>query len=348
MSEQAILLGVPKVEYSGDGITPFPRCLKACANYLGMDVGYDYVMAASGAAFRLTWDTKSWNCGNVDTIYTFDDPSQIFRMGIESLECEYNLIGRTPETKKTEFADFIKAKIDAGIPVIARGVIGPPETCIITGYRDGGDTLLGWNFFQDNPVFAGDVTFDESGYFITDQWWENSDTNAIMSLGEMTGERFTPKTVLQNAIEVMTGRQLKCCAKGISAYDAWAKAILDDGEFPKNAILPILAERLMCHGDAMDCIADGRHNAASYIKGLIPVYPAYQAQLEKTAMLFMKVWRTFGKMAEILGGWQRGENEMRMFAKPQVRKQIAEIIYEAKNADEKALGMIKDLVNVLL
>ena len=347
MSEQTILLGVPKVEYGENGVTPFPMCLKSCANYLGMDVDYDYVMAASGAAFRLTWNKTSWDGGNVDTRFTFDHPTKIFQCGIESLGCEYNLIGRSPKTKKSEFINFIKAKIDSGIPVIACGIIGPPEACIITGYRDGGETLLGWNFFQDNPEFAGGVTFDESGYFITDKWWENPDTNAVMSLGETTKKRFTTKIILENAIEIMTGRIAGDYAKGITAYDTWAEAILKDSEFPQNAILPILAERLMCHGDAMDCIADGRHNAAKYIKSLIAIYPAHQEQLKEVAILFENVSGIFGKMTEVLGGWQRGESEMRMFGKSQVRKQLAEIIIDAKNADEKALGIIKELVKVL-
>ncbi len=346
MSDQAILLGVPRVEYGANGITPFPMCLKACANYLGQDVSYDYVMAASGAAFRLTWCTTHWSFGNVDVVFSFDDPLKVYQFGIESLGCENSLIWRTPKTEKSEFISFIKEKIDTGYPCIALGIIGPPEACIITGYRDNGSILLGWSFFQDNPEFAGGVTFDESGYFITDKWWENSDTKAVMSLGEITKDRFTPKRVLQNAIEVMTGRNWQNAAKGLSAYDAWAKAILNDGDFPDNAILPILAERLMVHGDAMDCIADGRHNASSYMKSLISIYPEHKKKLEEAADLFMQVHKTFWKMAEVFSGNRRGENEMRLFAKPQIRKQIAEIIYEAKNADEKALEIIKELVAV--
>lgn len=347
MDEQAILLGVPKVEYGPGGVTPFPMCLKACANYLGLDVGYDYTMAACGAAFRLTWNANAWDDGNVDTVFTFDDPSRVFRLGLESLGGAYNLIGRSPQTKKAEFADFIKAKIDGGIPIIALGVIGPPEACIVAGYRDGGDTLLGWNFFQDNPEFARGIALDESGYFITDKWWENPETIAVMSLGEAAEARFAPKTVMQNAIEVMTGREFQGYAKGVRAYDAWAKAILEDGDLLENAVLPILAGRLMCHADAMDCLADGRYNAAVYIKSLIPAYPAYQQQLKETAALFEKVARAVGRMAEILGGWQRGENEMRMFAKTQVRSRLAEVIFEAKDADEKALAIMKELVAAL-
>ena len=345
MSEQAILLGIPKVEYGANGITPFPMCLKSCANYLGQEVSYDYCMAASGAAFRLTWDTKSWNLGNVDVIFTFDDPSGVYRFGIESIGCEYNLIGRTPKMEKSEFISFIKTKIDSGYPCIALGIIGPPEACIITGYRDNGNVLLGWNFFQDNPEYNSKMRIDESGYFISEQWWDNTETKAIMSLGKITKDRFTPKMILQNAIEVMTGRNWKKYSKGILAYDAWAKAVLNDGDFPKDAILPILAERFMANGDAMDCLADGRHSASNYMKSLILIYPEHQKNIEKAANLFTQVYNNVFKINDIIG--DRGENGMRTFAKPEIRKQIAEIIYEAKEADEKALKIIKELVEVL-
>lgn len=49
--------------------------------------------------------------------------------------------------KKAEFIDFIKKQIDKGYPCIALGIIGPPEACILTGYKDNGNILLRWNFF---------------------------------------------------------------------------------------------------------------------------------------------------------------------------------------------------------
>lgn len=36
-------------------------------------------------------------------------------------------------------------------PVIAIGVVGPPEPCIVAGYDKGGEVLIGWSFFQDRP-----------------------------------------------------------------------------------------------------------------------------------------------------------------------------------------------------
>ena len=65
-SENSVVLyGISKVEYSLNGCTPYPMCLKSCANYLGQDVSLDFTMVSTGTAFRLTWDTTSWNGGNM-------------------------------------------------------------------------------------------------------------------------------------------------------------------------------------------------------------------------------------------------------------------------------------------
>jgi hypothetical protein len=344
-----ILYGVPRVEYGASGCTPFPMCVKACANYLGQDVSYDFVMAASSAAFRLTWDTTSWNGGNVDTIFTFDDPLKVYKVGIESLGREFNLLGRngSPKCKKGDFIGFIKEQINKGYPCIALGVIGPQEACIITGYRDDGQTLLGWNFFQDSPEFANGVEIDESGYFISRNWWQNSNTVAVMSMGDNVLPMNGAKEILQNAIEVLTGRKWKKYAKGILAYDAWKKAISDETQFPENAILPILAERLMCHGDAMDCLADGRHNAASYMGKLAEDLPEYKDLCTQAKVNFSKVSSCIWNMADVLGGYARNEEQMRNLSKPEVRHQLCSLIDKCKTADEKALEAIEALYTIL-
>ena len=45
----------------------------------------------------------------------------------------------------------IMDSINRGIPVLAFGVVGPSDCCIITGYDQGGDVLLGWSTYQDIP-----------------------------------------------------------------------------------------------------------------------------------------------------------------------------------------------------
>jgi len=105
--DQMILLGVPKVQYCPEGLTPFPSCLRACANYMGIDVSYDYTMTASGAAFRLTWDETHWNLGNVDSIYTYDEPERVFKQGIEKRIL-----------KKKNLSLLSKVKLIKGIPLL--------------------------------------------------------------------------------------------------------------------------------------------------------------------------------------------------------------------------------------
>lgn len=52
-----ILYGIRKIEHGAYGSdTMFPICVKAVSEYLGDDVSYAYIMAATGAAFRLVWN----------------------------------------------------------------------------------------------------------------------------------------------------------------------------------------------------------------------------------------------------------------------------------------------------
>lgn len=357
-----VLYGVSKVEYGPNGCTPYPMCLKSCANYLGQDISLDFSMVATGAAFRLTWDTTSWNGGNVDVIHTFDDLEEVYRLGVEALGRDFQIITRvdTPcdvkfaskkcSDKKGDFISFIKNQIDKGFPCIALGIIGPPEACIITGYRENGEILLGWNFFQDFTEFAAGVDIDESGYFITGKWWENHETVAVISLGEKEKPLISHKAIIENAIRVMTGRLDKksgTYAKGIMAYDAWKKAILNESDFPANAIIPILAERLMCQGDAMDCLYDGRRHAAMFMKKLSEEQKEHCETCKIIEKQFTEVVSNIGKMADLLGGYARNEMQMRNLVKPEIRKQIAALIDECKAADMKALEALKVLANSL-
>lgn len=345
--EQAILLGVPRVQYGPEGLTPFPYCLSACANYLGIDVSYDYTMVASGAAFRLTWDETNWNLGNVDTIFTYSVPERIYRQGIEAIGCKFELLSRGRGASKADFIAFIKEQIDKGNPVIALGIIGPPEACIITGYRNSGETLLGWNFFQDNPEFNAGGTFDESGYFMTEKWWENPDTLAVMSLEPSNGELLDLQLILESAIEVMTGRKEGNYAKGMMAYDSWIKAVNNDSEFPEGMILPLLAERLLTHDDAIDCIADGRYNAAVFFKKEAVKHPDHKPLFEQVSNHFMSVFESHKQLFEIAGGWERGEQQMRQFARKDVRKRTVTQIQQLKENDNLALERLKQLLEVL-
>lgn len=212
--DTCVLYGVPKVKYCYEECTPFPSALKACLNYMGQDISYSYLMASTGASFRLRWHLKEWDGGNVDIMAIYENPWLAFEKAFQSAGRQFKILEKTPKTTKEAFMDMIKSEIDAGRPVIALGIIGPPEACIVTGYRDGGHTLLGWNFFQDNPEFAKDVIIDESGYFICSTWWENPETRALISIGESQDVKLPLSAILKNAMGVMANERIKDYAGG--------------------------------------------------------------------------------------------------------------------------------------
>lgn len=353
-SDSTILYGVPKVEWGTyGGSTPYPICLKACADYLGEDLDYAEILVACGGAFRFTWNEEMWDMSNVDIYHTFTEGGEetVYSYAAKALGREFSMLGRTESTTKEEFIDFIKKHIDEGHPCIAQGIIGPPEACIITGYRDNGNTLLGWNFFQNDPAFGGVVSFDECGYFVCDNWWENTDTQAVMCLGPVEEEPIGMKEILKTAAEVMTGRQDGPYRKGVAGYDAWAKMLSEDSAFSgENESL--LFEKMLCQDDATTCIIDGRGCAAEYFKRLAErasegadadVNEKNTENYKLLAELFAKEKSLAEQTWSLLGGWDAMEQRPAKLAEKAVRERAREYIKQIEGLEEKCLKVLKEL-----
>ncbi|WP_425448823.1 hypothetical protein [Dethiothermospora halolimnae] len=75
-----------------------------------------------------------------------DVPAVDFGYGVRStfLACgrEYNVIKKEDNTTKEDFIKFIIKEIQEGRPCIALGIVGPPEACVVTVYRENGKKLL--------------------------------------------------------------------------------------------------------------------------------------------------------------------------------------------------------------
>lgn len=349
--QSCVLYGVPKVEYSYEECTPFCAALKACLNYMGQQIDYGYIMAATGAAFRLRWNMNYWDGGNVDIMNIYENGYEVFARGFKAAGRSYRILKRS-ESNKQEFIQLIKAEIDDGRPVIALGIIGPPEACLITGYHDNGETLLGWNCFQENQEFTRDIKFNEAGYFITKSWWENECTTALMCVGEKQEELISQKELLLNAFDILTKETLRyqCDGKtaeyagGQRAYDAWAKAVGDDKEFPEGAVLQILFERIMCQNDAQVMVGEGRSYAAFFLEWIGTENETVAEKCKQVAKYFRQAAECTFQMNEPKGGFMQTEQTTRRFAEPEVRKQIVKLILKAKEQEVKACELLKEIV----
>ena len=355
-----VLRGVPKAP-PGDfeGITHFPKFLKVVSDYLGDGLDYTYAAVACGGAFRLAWDTSGWNGGSGDISHTYGDAEAPFRNGVTALGREFrmlwregNAFGHPGNGSKEDFKALIKERIDRGYPLISLGPVGPPEAGLIVGYRDGGDTLLGWSDFQS----WGWKNLDEEGRFVTDTWWEGEGGNrihAVMSLGEITGPRMGEQEIIRNAAAALEGRRDGSFAKGIAAYDVWKKALLDaggkdiKGKIPGNDMGDWLL--LVAHGEPLNSLADGRKNAQRYFTRLArkhpeqPVYAEIAGAFGTLVGILLK--KVYGAMrSKAPHGFACGKKQKKALARAGTRRKIAGYIDEMKAADEKALTLMKELL----
>lgn len=342
MTEQnnndTILYGIRKIEHgSYDSNTMFPICVKAVSEYLGDDVSYAYIMAATGVAFRFIWNQEEWDLSNIDIYHTLRESNDIYQYGARALRREFSFLGREEETSKKEFVDYIETAVTKGYPVIALGIIGPPEPCIVAGFESGGNVVMGWNFFQNDPEFASNIDIMDNGYFRCETWWENTDTQALMYIGEKTDSPYTAKEIIKMALKIMEPREENTYAKGIKAYQAWKNMLLQEKWFANGSTFDNLFSKLLVQNDAMTCIHDGRKWAAKYFEELANQYESSEkAFCEDIARSFEQVSVIADEMRSLLGGWDDTEKMQKNFSDRLIRKKLGKLIDDAERKDSQA------------
>ncbi len=348
-NKNTILYNIPKVEWGAyESSTMFPICVKAVSEYLGDDISYAYIMAATGAAFRLVWNQEIWDLSNIDIYHTLTDSNDIYQYGAKALGREFTSLVRKDNTKKEDFIAYIKSNITKGYPVIALGIIGPPEPCIIAGYEANGDIVVGWNFFQNDSEFSSAISFMDNGYFRCNNWWENSDTQAIMCIGDKTNTSYNDKKIVERAISIMLARDEHTYAKGIKAYDAWKYMLLNDKWFENNTSFDCLFSKFSVQNDAMVCISDGRKWGAKYFKELSEKYGETEKHIcQKIEKYFNSVSNIAKEMMTLIGDWNDMEKMLRNFGDRSIREKLGKLIDSAELEDTKAYEQIKLLLNYI-
>jgi hypothetical protein len=339
--------------------TPFASCLRACLEFLGdgyghreieaegkswrLDNAYAHLMGVTGLAFRLTWK-PGWHPDNPDIFRMSDDPLEPVRRGFHAVgyghEVLYSAGSRDDEARLRE--RIIESIFEKRRPVIAQGVVGPPESCLVAGYDENGEVLIGWSFFQDFPPFNAGVEFDALGYFRKRDWFR--DTPSLILIGDKNPRpprhEVYPRA-LAWALDVVRrpvvsdGRH-----SGLAAYTAWAEGILNDGEFPADDIDSLRA-RYEVHDDAAGIVAEGRWYAAQFLKQVAEDEKAMASNLAEAVRCYEAEHDLVWKIWRIFGGPGRSDDSARKLFDPGVRRETAAIILEARSLDEEAAGHIE-------
>lgn len=356
-----VLHGIPRVGFfTGGDQCPedisFPSCLAAALRYMGEDypwlqihehntdwrLNYAYaeIMAASGMAFSLLW-RDGWHQDNADLMF-IADPCEVIRRTFEHVGYGYEIIqkqGRPDD--EAIMRTRIKREVDDGRPVLAFGVIGPPDCCLITGYDDDGQVLIGWNFFQNDPIFSAGLEFEPEGYFRKRDWFK--DTISAIAIGEKTSRldpRERNRETLRWAIALATTPQVNGRHSGFEAYTAWADHLGDHEGFASLDV-DQLRQRHQVHDITVGNLAECRWYAHIFLSEMAKTEPAMAQDLLAAAAEcdneHTLMWKAWG----VLGGNGHPQAHIKL-AEPEARRQLQAIIQEARQCDERAVQHIRD------
>jgi hypothetical protein len=322
---RVVLEGVPRIGMDVH-MSPFPGSLFSLLEYLKDPCDYDYIMGVSGAAFRRTWNRDDG--GNVDFSYFGKEP---FKAILDALGYEYRMV---PPKDRAVLLRALKGSLARGRPVLAFGIVGPPECGIVAGYDKDGDVLIGYSYFQD---------MKQPGYYEQADWFTKASWHGVTGFIVLEGRKPkpAPRAVLLSSLErAIRFARMKTLGKdhsaGLAAYDDWAKGLEIDADYPKDDA-KVLDRRVMVHGD--QCVMlEERRDAAKFLRRMAQVAPEVAEELNAAAARYDQVADQGGKT------WPWGERYADVgpdLADPAARRTLAAAVRTAREKEAEAVGHLE-------
>jgi hypothetical protein len=330
-----VLEGIPDVGWRTTGETTLAGCVVVCMNYLDDSLDdafeYRYVMAVSGAAFKLMWH-PDWDGANHSMAVLGDEP---IRRTFWALGYKYEVVRKTDEPGNEEtLRRKLVESIDRGRPVIVWGIVGPPDEGIVAGYDRAGEIVLGRSYFLDTP----------NGYYERADWYK--DCSGLLLIGD---EVDFPKphdvlrATLQWAVKLAqtpTTAELGVDDKrvnGLAAYDAWAEALGRDEDFPAGDLETLTFRCMVSTGDGLSGLCEDRRMAAGFLRDMAELSEEARPHLLAAADAYREELAILYEAFPLSAFHFSPEEERLKMADPERRRQVAGLILKAKAKDVEAV-----------
>ena len=333
---EKILEGIENIEWQ-KGSNCFSGAVVACMKYLREPITYDFVAGVSGAAFHAQWAWAEDNCAPMVTL-----GETLIRRTFRALGYEYTYIERFANAADTAteiaWRERIIKSINAGLPVLAFGVVGPPECCVIAGYAEQGDVLLGRSYFYK----------DSQGYFRQAEWYEN-----CFGLIEIGRKIAVPpraqiiREALEWAVELANTPEMNNRATGLAAFDVWAAALERDDDFPADDMDTLTLRCMASTNDGFCYLADMRRAAAGFLRSIAGECGAAAEKLSAAASCYDDESRLLHQ------GWKMSphsfapEEERRRIADRALRLELARLVREAGKKNRAAIEHLQAALQIL-
>jgi hypothetical protein len=337
--DRTYVAGLEKHPIGGDGVheNSVIACLAGVMAALGEEFSYEYLMGASGAAFRVQMHQPNWCPSAACAPCGYDCVPGAMRVtGYRLTWIDTQRAGQPLPEGVAKAGPAVAASIDHGVPLI----FGNAESSLLVGYLQDGRRLVR----NDDGGFppAG------PGYVETDQWpW----TIGVIEPEDVPmGRRDALANALRLAVTLANTEQHGPYACGFNALRLWSEQLLDDARFAglteQNWFTPALANGY-CYGS----LWSARLAAEKYLREVAgdhadPIRP----KLLEIADLYQRMHEELGRSrpeyacAWSLQPWRIGSPDKWT---PQVRRAEAQALREVLALERQAVAKIEGLLPML-
>jgi hypothetical protein len=229
------------------------------------------------------------------------------------------------------------------------------DFALLTGYESGGQIIMGRSPHQ-NPEMDNS---GEYGYFRMDNW--EQEVLAVIGVGaerEMARDKHPCFIAIENGLKCSKSDTRGTRHYGLSAYEAWERAVLDDKSIvdvdndivSRRLVYHILLTGFIASQKAFTVLPDCKAPSHGVISGYVKRAQAGPGLIHG---LMWDVWRVVGLRNGFLKGlrvrqdasppylYWADEEDILYFKERSVRERIAKIISRARQVDEQAIDDLR-------
>ncbi len=231
---------------------------------------------------------------------------------------------------------------DHQLPVIAIGVIGPDEPCLITGFQDDGAVVVGWNFFLDEARKDPLVSLDADGRFLKRDWFR--DTRGIIlpgpALALPADRRIACFEALCRDLAILCDSGSADNPMGVEAYQGWIDFLLNT--MPEADDLSKIGPLHTKHNDPVGELAERRAYASTYLKQAADTLPEVADELNRAQYCHQAMHDLLWRVWQTLGVWHKTDDDkLRRFAEPEFRRELAALVRRLQAWDLESAAHIR-------
>lgn len=317
---------------------PFPACLTSLMEAIGEDVGIetieshgrewmkrsmnDAILAASGMAFGLLWHEDI--CPSSFDLMQINKHDDTIKYAMDYLGYDYEILAKSANGDNQEALwQRMVQSLDQGRPVLAFGIIGPPECSLVCGYDEEGQTLYGWSHFQS---YAPEDC-DENGMFKSQSWFDG--LWKIVLIGDKKESKSHLADIIKRGIKLSRQNWIDGFFAGPAAYDAW------ENNTKHNKYDQMSDEELKAAYDFHHKLVGNHAEARAYLGMFLRKEAGDDAELQRIAGLYDEIHTLCREIWHVAGGFENPDAYL-SFREPQKRQEIADLIGKVEQLDLQA------------